>query len=279
MSSSKYYHTTESFQEEKIVEGNMRQEGWKPLPVKTSPAFVPQSTQIPRLDPMQKVSPTRMVPSSSQNKIFDTTSPEKEALEEETTPEAKEPVPEPEPEPEPPQPEIDLSQYMEINEAQAQIEAAYKEGVQTGINQAEEDYGSAIKALVNICNQLNILQETIIRNSSDEFLDFALAIAERIIRFSVSQQDETIVATVKEALQRAIRSEEFTIYLHPEDMETIQAKSADIVAEISGLDNIVLKNDSAIERGGARLESDNCTIDATIASQFATIRDNIVNKP
>ncbi len=279
MSLSKYYHTTESFQEEKIVEGNMRQKGWKPLPVKTSPAFVPQSTQIPRLDPMQKVSPTRMVGSSSQNKVYGTASPEEEKPKEKTPPEEKEPVPEPEPEPEPPQPEIDISRYMEIEEAQAQIEAAYKEGVETGINQAEEDYGSAVKALANICNQLNILQETIIRNSSSEFLDFALAIAERIIRFSVSQQDETIVATVKEALQRAIRSEEFTIYLHPDDMAIIEAKSAEIVNEVSGLDNILLKNDSSIERGGARLESDNCTIDATVASQFATIRDNILNKP
>ncbi len=274
MSLSKYHTTTDSFIEEKLVEGSLKHEGWKPTPVKPSTGFVPQSTAIPRLDPMQKVSRTRMVP-SSKGKIYGTPTPEKEP-EKEVEPEPEEVVPEPPPEL--PQPEIDLSQYIEITAAQEQIEAAYKEGIETGIKQAEEDYGSAVKALSNICSQLDILQETIIRNSSDEFIDFSLAIAERILRFSLQEQDTTIEATVREALRQAVRSEEFTIYLHPDDMETIEAKSADIIAEVSGLDNIVLKNDSTIERGGARLESDNCTIDATIASQFETIREKFLNK-
>lgn len=289
MSLSKYYKNTGGFQQEKLVKEEVtKDKGWKPLPGRPGTGFIPQPIQhqikppapspVPQQEdvsgqpPEQEIAPQEMVdfhqrtPDSSQPSI-------QEAAEVELPPPAdllQQDIPSP--------PEVDLSRYIEIAEAQNQMEAAYQEGIQTGIKQAEEDYGSATKALLNLCTQLNTLQETIIKNSSGELQDFALAIADRILRFSIAQQDSTIIATIEEALQRAIRSEEFTIYLHPDDLEIVQEKSAEIVANISGLDNIVLKKDPAIERGGAKLESENCTIDATIVSQFELIRDEVLKK-
>ncbi len=289
MSLSRYYKRTDSFQQEQMVKGSVIQkEGWKPLATRPPTFFVPQSEEIP-----QTVFPTTAEPDQTEEQTQITPQPEppvavpeegadnadriaQQAASETAGPDFPLPPDFHEPAPSSPQPEIDLSQYIAISEAQQQMESAYQEGLQNGIKQAEEDYGSAVAALNNICTQLNTLQETIIRNSSGELLEFALAITDRILRFSVANQDKTIVATIEEALQRAIRSEEFTIYLHPEDMDIVRQKSGDIVAGISGLDNILLKSDPAIERGGARLESDNCTIDATIASQFETIRDEIL---
>ncbi len=286
MSLSKYYKSTNSFQQEKLVKEEFPQEkGWSPSPRQSSAHFAPQSTEFPQTTPLNSEEEAAP-PSPSSSPLFADKPPQQEpvieGMQEEVPPsfaEFEEPVLQEYEEtiPQiPSQPEIDLSQYIEISEAQTQIEAAYEEGVQTGIRQAEEDYGSAIKALNNICTQLNTLQETIIKNSSGELLEFALAITERILRFSVANQDTTIVATIEEALQKAVRSEEFTIYLHPEDLDIIKEKSADIIAGVSGLDKIVVKSDPSVERGGAKLESDNCSIDATIASQFETIRDEII---
>ncbi len=265
---------------EQLVKGRVAtEEGWKPLSTRLPTRFSPQSTEIPQTAPPPKGGDLAAEQSLS------STAERPEAISEPLQQSAATQMPERKPPPLPdfeespassPQPEVDLSQYMPISEAQSKIESARLEGIQAGISQAEEDYGSAIKALNNICTQLSTLQETIIKNSSGELLDFALAITDRILRFSVTDQDETIVATIEEALQRAIRSEEFTIYLHPEDIDIVQQKSADIIAGISGLDNILLKSDPAVGRGGARLESDNCTIDATLASQFETIRDEIL---
>jgi flagellar assembly protein FliH len=106
--------------------------------------------------------------------------------------------------------------------------------------------------------------------------NFALAIAEKVIRSSISELDQTIVATVSEALQRAVKSDAFTIFVNPDDYDVINEKSAEIVAGINGLTNVIIKTDPAIEKGGAKIESDNCIIDATIPSQFELIRDEIL---
>ena len=113
------------------------------------------------------------------------------------------------------------------------------------------------------------------QNSNQELLDLSLTIAEKILRISLREQDHSIVATIEEALRRAVKSDEFTIHVHPDDYDTIVAKSPELVAGLSGLNNVVVRKDNTIERGGARIDSDNCTIDATIACQLEQIREEV----
>ncbi len=173
---------------------------------------------------------------------------------------------------------VDLSDYIDRAEAEKKVIESYRNGLAEGYEKAEEDFGAAARALLLACQQLDTLRSTIISNSSKEFLDFSFALAERLLRISVQEQDHTIVATIEEALRRAVKSDEFTINIHPDDYDTLAAKSAEIVAGLSGLNNIVLRRDSTIERGGARIDSDNCTIDATITSQLEMIREELKNK-
>ena len=170
---------------------------------------------------------------------------------------------------------VDLTHYILRTEAEKKNNEAYRRGQEEGRNKAEEDFGAAARALVLACQQLDTLRSTIIANSSQEMLAFSLAIAERILRLSLREQDHTIIATIEEALRRAVKSDEFTIHIHPDDYDILAEKSTEIVAGLSGLNNIVIRKDPTIARGGARIESDNCTIDATIAGQFETIREEV----
>jgi len=170
---------------------------------------------------------------------------------------------------------VDLNHYILRSEAEKKSGEAYRRGMEEGRAKTEEDFGAAARALVLACQQLDTLRSTIIANSSQELMEFSLAIAERILRFSLREQDHTIVATIEEALRRAVKSDEFTIHIHPDDYDTLNEKSAEIVAGLSGLNNIGLRKDPAVERGGARIESDNCTIDATIAGQLEIIREEV----
>ncbi len=169
----------------------------------------------------------------------------------------------------------DPSEYTKVSEVEKQLKNAYENGVQEGLQKAEEAYGSATKSFTTLCQQLNTVRETIISNSSQELQEFALAIAERIIRTSLRDNDSTIIATIDEALQRAVKSEEFYIYIHPDDYDTVTEKSSELITGLSGLSNLVIKKDVTVEKGGAKIESDNCTIDATIAGQFDVILEEI----
>lgn len=152
-------------------------------------------------------------------------------------------------------------------------EQAFTQGVLEGRRQAEEDFEGSALTLRSACSQLTNLHETILRNNLREMHELVMLIAEKVLRQSLTGQSETILTTIEEAIRLAVKSEEFQIRVNPEDLEVVQRRKKEIIDAISGLDNIVLKADSAIERGGCVLESANCTVDATVSSQLQVIRE------
>lgn len=167
----------------------------------------------------------------------------------------------------PPQPDLpDLDQLRE---------EAFAAGVAEGRNQAEADFGAAARSLVQAGEMLNTIRETILQNSKQEMVELVIALAEKIIRHSVTEQDQTIVATVEEAILGAVKSSEFYIYLNPEDVSIIESRAPELIATVNGLEHLIVKKDPTVERGGCKIESDNCTVDATIASQFEIITGRI----
>ncbi len=168
--------------------------------------------------------------------------------------------------PEPPQDPIDI---------EAISEEYYNKGIQDCMRNMEEDYLSSTKSLMTICEEMNQIREIILNNSMGEMQNLVFKIAEKIIRFSVTEQNETINKTVEEAIRKAVKSDEFVIQVNPGDFEVINDKSAELVNSLSGLENIVFKADPSIERGGCKIESDNCTVDATIDNQLELIKGKI----
>jgi flagellar assembly protein FliH len=152
-------------------------------------------------------------------------------------------------------------------------EEYFSKGIQEGIQRVHEDYASSIKTLQSICEELNAIRETILHNSAEEMRNLVLVIAEKIIRHSLSEQQQTILDTVNEALQKAIKTDEFVISVHPDDLETISSHSSEFIKSVNGLEKVIVKSDPSIEQGGCFIESSNCTIDATISNQLEIISD------
>ena len=186
--------------------------------------------------------------------------------------------PEPVPSPPPVQPEPFVALEPEVPPVDLELvrEEAFRDGVSEGLKQAEKDFGSATVALTQACELINNIRETILKNSKNEMIELIIILAEKIIRHSVTTQDDTILETVEEAILKAVKSSEFHIYLHPDDMAVIKNNADELVGRVSGLENIVVKTDPSIERGGCKVESENCTVDATLASQLDVIRNRII---
>jgi len=186
----------------------------------------------------------------------------------------------------PAQSEIDTSQSDETEDQppplMPDIESiqaeAYDAGVLQGLKQAEADFGSTLAALTLVCEQLSSIRETILKNSKDEMIELVLSLSEKIIRHSVTEQNQTIIDTVESSIQQAVKSSEFYIYLHPDDMLSVQDRTQDFISGLNGLENIVVKADPTVERGGCKIESENCTVDATISSQFKVLQESLRKK-
>lgn len=146
-----------------------------------------------------------------------------------------------------------------------------QEGMAAGRQQVQDDFDDAIAVVLNIGQELDNLRQTILANSQSELQALALAIAEKLTRRSVQEQNETIIHTVEEAIRLAISSEEIVVLVNPADYEAIMAKSDEMRTGVTGLRALTIRADGSIERGGCRLESDNCIVDATLAGQLADI--------
>jgi len=171
--------------------------------------------------------------------------------------------------------EDEAEPHLSPAEIEQLVSDAYQRGKRAGVNEGREqvknDFDAAITVVLNIGQELDTLRQTILENSQEELQALALAIAEKVTRRSVKEQHETIIRTVEEAIRLAISSEEITVLVNPADYQAILAKSDEVKAGLTGLRTLNIRTDESIERGGCRLESNNCIVDATIAGQLADI--------
>jgi flagellar assembly protein FliH len=261
MSLSKHYKNPPAFKAEELVKKADRPGGgWTPSPTTPASPFTSQrlSRNLPAGTPT-----TRQADSLANGPPPPPVSPDQSFPAGETTRSA------------PPLVEIDPNRFIERAEAEQLAENVYQQGISEGLSRAEMEFGTTAKSLLLACQQLDNLRQTLIANSRQEMIEFALTVAERILRLSIREQDHTVIATIEEALSLAVKSDEFAVHINPDDFEILNAKAVDIIAGISGLQNIVIKKDNSIDKGGVFIESENCTIDATIASQLELIREEI----
>lgn len=256
MSLSRFFKNQSNFKPKKLVPRPARDsENWQPVVLSDSEqALVDRYITDDDTLPDTKQSPL----DPEQSAPMDST---KENI---ATIEDEEEIPIQDPAPSPPPPDIEVIK-----------EEMFQAGLQEGLKQAESDFGSNTSSLIQACEQLNTIRETILKNSKSEMIELVLALSEKITRHSVTQQDQTIVNTVEDAIQQAVKSSEFYIQLNPDDLAAIKERSQEFIDGMNGLENIIIKPDQSIERGGCKIESDNCIVDATIASQLQIIRNYI----
>ena len=249
---SNFFKSSGDFTPTRIVpQGREHSDDWQPIPIKKEDPPLPEGPKDEASDhPLRKGATSDSSSDAlSEGAAF-------EALPDGDSPAGEAPVA--------PLPDIETIQ-----------QEAFNAGVEQGRKQVEEDFGSTLSTLTHLCDQLNTIRETILKNAKDEIIELVLALSEKIIRHSVTEQHQTVIHTVESAINQAVKSGEFYIYVHPDDLNVIQERAAQFVAGVNGLDNIIVKSDATIERGGCKVESENCTVDATISSQFKVLQKSL----
>ncbi len=270
MSSSKVYKKPGSFIPEKIISTKNELPGWKSvtIPAENTDDVSSVGSTFKRRHPAEK----HFVSGTDTNKH-----PESVYKSNFPTPEASLNAGD-EPGMSDPENDLSISPVLKPPDLEKLREEAYNQGLSDGLKIAEEDFGSSAKALVMACEQVNTLRETVLNNSMAEMENLVLVIAAKIIRHSVTEQDRTIVDTVADAIRQAVKSDELVIEVNPADLAVIKAKSKDFIDAISGLENIVVQGNPAIEQGGCSIDSSTSMVDATIAGQLRIIEEKIKGK-
>ncbi len=104
-----------------------------------------------------------------------------------------------------------------------------------------------------------------------EAYQFAVAVAERIVKREITLDEAVVMRQMREAIRRIVGVDKITVRVHPEDEALVRSHRAALLSSSDAVREILIEGDESIERGGCILESATGNVDARIGSQLRQI--------
>jgi len=155
---------------------------------------------------------------------------------------------------------------------------AYARGKRAAEEELKKELKQSIEAFSQACGEINNLHESLLEQSRGDMINLVIALSKKIIGRELTTGRNIIVDTLKNAIELAIKHNEYDIWINPEDLKTVEQLVPDLIGSVQQLDHLTLKTDPDITPGGCRLDSSVCTVDATIEAQLETVRDFLNEK-
>lgn len=143
----------------------------------------------------------------------------------------------------------------------------YAQGERAGVEAGGQRAEAMLRRLAATLDELGTLRDEMVRQTEQQVVELALAIARRVLHREASIDPELAGALAHVALDRLGPASPATIRLHPDDYSTVGSHAAE------GWNGRAVKvvPDPAVARGGCLVESDFGYIDASVDAQVDEI--------
>jgi len=149
---------------------------------------------------------------------------------------------------------------------------AHEEGHAAGRREGAAKVAAETQRLQQLVAALSEVSRQHDQGVADEILGLALTIAKQVLRQAITIRPELILAVVNEVLaQMPLAHQRARLILHPEDVVLVRLALGERLKQ-SGWE---LVDDAKISRGGCRLESAECEVDATLERRWQRVIDAI----
>lgn len=140
----------------------------------------------------------------------------------------------------------------------------FAQGERAGAEAANTRGEAMLRRLTQTLEEVTGLRAQMIRETEQQMVRLALAVARRIVHREVSLDQDLLIAIARVALDRLGESAHVTVRLNPEDYDaTAKARSAQWTGT-----QISVAADARVPRGGCRVESDFGMLDAGVDAQI-----------
>jgi flagellar assembly protein FliH len=150
---------------------------------------------------------------------------------------------------------------------------AYNQGKKDTLAQYQNDFQHTIEAFAEACQKIDDHRGMLLKRTRGDIINLIIDLSKKILGQELATPRNTIATFLKGAIEQGIESEEYHVTLHPDDLAFAEEKAAEIIASIRGLERIVFKTDIHITKGGCLLESSACSVDATVETQMASLKE------
>jgi flagellar biosynthesis/type III secretory pathway protein FliH len=163
-------------------------------------------------------------------------------------------------------------------EAEMIRERARLEGAAQAREEAKQEVLPAAMAFANAGQALIVFEEQMIARYTPEMVRLALEIAEKIVHKTVAAEPEIVAAVLRRAREEASEARQIRIRLNPKDHELLAEIRPDLLTlghDAGRVIEVVADEDQT--RGGCRMETEMGAIDATLPTQIAEIRRQLLD--
>lgn len=174
------------------------------------------------------------------------------------------------PEPAAPEPHVQLPTADEI---EGMFEQARHDGEKAGYDEgrkraAAEETRARNEAtrLAQLVKSMDSALDQLGGEVAGEIVELAIALARQMVGDTLTARPEAVAATVREALQHVPQGK-VRIHLHPDDIKLVRQHLDDQLE--AGHHHLI--EDTALKRGGCRLETAGSDIDATIETRWERV--------
>lgn len=155
---------------------------------------------------------------------------------------------------------------------------AYNQGMADLAAQYQHEIRQAVAAFTESCQKIDHQCNLLLQHNQADLINLIMLLCEKIVRQELTTPRNIIAATLQSALEQAVASEEYHVTVHPDDLAVAEQEAPELIAAIRGIERITFKADDTVTRGGCLLESAVCTVDATIETQLASLKEFVTEQ-
>lgn len=171
----------------------------------------------------------------------------------------------------------------ETSAFEAEKEAIRRQSFQEGYRQAQathlQEAAGHMERLKALLQELSRLKREILKDSEQEILRLALAIAAKILRSEAKIDPGYLLPIIRESIVAIDARSIVKIRLRPDDLRYLRGVDGSFLEELENLRNIVLEEDRAVAWGGAIIETTSGELDARLEKQLDELEQGLLSLP
>lgn len=144
--------------------------------------------------------------------------------------------------------------------------AGFDEGRSAGLADGQAEARQQADRLAELVRNMDTALDRIDGDIAQEVVALAVAVARQVVRHTLADHPATISETVREALQQLPQGKA-RIRIHPDDAALVREYLENQLEH----GHHTLVEDDGIHRGGCRVESAGCEIDATVETRWQRV--------
>lgn len=168
--------------------------------------------------------------------------------------------------------EVDkITQKVQQEAYEKGFNTGFNTGQEEGIKKGEEIIKNALGEIRNVLCEAKHKREEIIQTNQELIINLALMIAKKIIKTELATNQEAIFKNLNQALKKVRDKEKIKVKINPVHLSLLEARKEELLSQLAGIKGIDFEEDTSLEPGGCKIETNFGFIDATISSQLEII--------